>query len=46
MDDDPDDTREKVEQVISKIENVVEAEVVEAEVLPAESNEFQEDEVR
>ena len=40
MDDEPDVTREKVEEVISKIENVVEAEVVEAEVLPAESNEI------
>ena len=44
MDDEPDVTREKVEEIISKIENVVEAEVVEAEVLPAESNEIQEDE--
>ena len=44
MDDEPDVTREKVERIISKIENVVEAEVVEAEVLPAESNEIQEDE--
>ena len=44
MDDEPDVTREKVEEVISKIENVVEAEVVDAEVLPAESNEIQEDE--
>ena len=43
-DDEPDVTRETVEEVISKIENVVEAEVVEAEVLPAESNEIQEDE--
>ena len=38
MDDEPDITREKVEQVISKIENIVEAEVVEAEVMPAEPN--------
>ena len=45
MDDEPDITREKVEQVISQIENVVEAEVVEAEVLPEESSEAQEDEV-
>ena len=42
MDDEPDITREKVEQVISQIENVVEAEVVEAEVLPEESSEAQE----
>ena len=45
MDDEPDITREKVEQVISKIENIVEAEVVEAEVMPAEPNGVQEDEV-
>ena len=45
MDEDPDDTRELVDQVISKIESVVEAEVVEAEVLPAESNEAIDEEV-
>ena len=37
MDEEPDDTRVKVNQVLSKIDNIVEAEVVEAEVLTTES---------
>ena len=44
MDDEPDDTRERVDRVISKIHSVVEAEVVDADILSAESNEAKEEE--
>ena len=44
MDDEPDDTRERVDRVISKIHSVVEAEVVDADILSTESNEAKEEE--
>ncbi len=39
VDDDPPDTREKVDEVLSRIEDVVEAEVVEAEVVTSDPGE-------
>jgi len=43
LEDESSDTRERVDEALSKIENVVEAEVVEAEVLPIESKQIPKD---
>jgi len=43
LEEESSDTRERVDDALSKIENVVEAEVVEAEVLPIESKQIPKD---